>query len=320
MTEYKVPSIELIEIAYSYGQMPLFNNLSITFKGFGLHGLLGPNGAGKSSLMKLMSGLIMPHNGQVLINGKNPYDIAQKNIINSVGLLTDFPPLYRTLTVNQYLEFCSYIRNIDDVSKSVANVLNQLDLFEVKNKIIQTLSTGYRQRVALAQALIHSPEILILDEPTLGLDPKSSYELRSYLKKISSNHLIILSSHLLHDVEQLCEDVTLLSKGKVLFHGKMQDAIKVDRNQNKTLIKIRGDASKDDVQNVFKDLNLQIMKFESNDSLIQIIFDTINDSTTSLLIQKLSSKGLILIELTPLKEDLEESFINLVSNNSLSRS
>lgn len=314
MNLVSTPVIELKNISYSYGKFALFEHLSIEFKGNGIYGLLGPNGAGKSSLMKLISGLLMPHSGQVLINGKNPYHEADEKVTNSIGLLSDYAPTYKTLTVYQFLEFCASIREVKNIAKKIDEVLAQLDLEDVKHKIIQGLSTGYRQRVSLAQSLIHHPAILILDEPTSGLDPKSSYELRAYLKKISAHHLIIFSSHLLHDVEQLCDNVTLLSKGKIVFHGKIQDAFKTDKKINKMLMKLKGKVDELILKKIFQSQNYEIEKIEVNDPLVSVIFTSPADIKYSDLILKISDYGLNLMELTPIKEELEESFIHLIND------
>lgn len=194
-------------------------------------GLLGPNGAGKSTTMKLMTGLLAPSTGAVFIEGQN-VSLHPKDTKSKIGYLPETPPLYEELTVGAYLDFVAGLKGLgkSERLKAVPLALEKLQLEAMELKPISHLSKGFRQRVGIAQALVANPQILVLDEPSVGLDPQQVVELRNVIKSLKSDHTIILSTHVLSEVEQVCDDVVILDSGRVKAFGPM-DKILQRRNQ-----------------------------------------------------------------------------------------
>jgi ABC-2 type transport system ATP-binding protein len=196
------------------------NNISFNVKKGTIHGFLGPNGAGKTTTMKILTELIVPSAGEFKVSGK-------------IGFLPENPPLYNSMTVNDYLEFVLKIYSDEKLVDQVAKVKKQCGLQEVGERLIGNLSKGFKQRVGIAQALIHNPEIIILDEPTVGLDPVAIVEIRNLIESLKYEHTVLFSSHQLHEVELLCQEITLVDKGNVLISGSLnqiQDSLSTKKN------------------------------------------------------------------------------------------
>lgn len=189
-------------------------------------GLLGPNGAGKSTTMKMITGLLCPTEGAVLVDGE---DIFKKPLSakRKIGFLPETPPLYEELTVRSYLHFVAGLKSVPRSQKKnrVDDIIEKVNLQEVAYKFIGQLSKGFRQRVGIAQALVNNPPIVILDEPSVGLDPQQVYELRNLIKGLKDNHTVILSTHVLSEVEHICDDVVIIDKGEIKAKGAIQDII-----------------------------------------------------------------------------------------------
>ncbi len=195
---------------------------NISFDKKGVIGLLGPNGAGKSSLIKILTTFEKETTGEVFINDIK-VSSNQNKIKNIVGYLPEHNPLYLDLYVQEYLEYIADIRNID--KSNVNDIINKTGLCLEKNKRIKMLSKGYRQRVGLAQAMIHNPQVLILDEPTTGLDPNQILEIRNLIKNFGENKTVLISTHIMQEVEAICDSVLIMNKGKLLKEGSL-DKIK----------------------------------------------------------------------------------------------
>jgi ABC-2 type transport system ATP-binding protein len=187
-----------------------------------IHGFLGPNGAGKSTTMRMIAGLIPATSGSIHLFGEkiDPLNLSYKN---QIGLLPENPPLYLDMTVENYLELIARFHKVKTVKENVNKVLEGLSLTEVRKRLIGNLSKGYKQRVGLGQAIIYDAPFLILDEPTNGLDPQSVVELRDYIKKLAVEKTILFSSHILPEVELLCDQITIIHQGKVRATGNLQE-------------------------------------------------------------------------------------------------
>lgn len=209
--------IEVKNLTKCYGKHLAVDNLSFTVEKGQIYGFLGPNGAGKSTTMNIMTGYLGATEGEVLINGhdilKEPEE-AKKHI----GYLPELPPLYMDMTVREYLEFAAELKKIPKKKRedSVTEVEKLVKIKDVENRLIKNLSKGYRQRVGLAQAVLGFPEIIILDEPTVGLDPKQIIEIRELIRQLSKRHTVILSSHILAEVREVCDHILIISKGKLV--------------------------------------------------------------------------------------------------------
>lgn len=213
-------SIQLTEISKTYGTQKAVNNISFSAKKGEIVGFLGPNGAGKSTTMKILTGFIKPSNGSVLVNDidviKNPIE-AQKHI----GYLPEHNPLYLDMYVREYLEFQASIHKI--TKTTINNVIEKVGLTSEVYKKIHQLSKGYRQRVGLASAILHNPDVLILDEPTTGLDPNQLVEVRELIKDLGRNKTVLLSTHIMQEVEAICDRVIIINKGKMIIDKQLSE-------------------------------------------------------------------------------------------------
>lgn len=198
------------------------SNVSFDVKKGSIHGFLGPNGAGKSTTMKMVAGLMPPTEGSItLMNEKvDPLNLSVKN---NIGFLPENAPLYLDMSVEKYLTLVAKLHRVDHVKDKVEKVMTDLSLVEVRKRLIGNLSKGFRQRVGLAQAIVYDAPFLMLDEPTNGLDPQTVVELREFIKKLAKEKTILFSSHVLPEVEQLCDQITIIHRGKVRATGDLHE-------------------------------------------------------------------------------------------------
>ena len=209
--------IEVKNLVKKYGDHTAVDHLSFTVEKGQIYGFLGPNGAGKSTTMNIMTGYLGATDGEVLINGhdilKEP-EAAKK----SIGYLPELPPLYMDMTVIEYLKFSAELKKIkkEDREAEIEKALKLVKLADVQDRLIKNLSKGYKQRVGLAQAILGFPEIIILDEPTVGLDPKQIIEIRELIRELAKEHTVILSSHILAEIREVCDYIMIISKGKLV--------------------------------------------------------------------------------------------------------
>lgn len=187
-----------------------------------IHGFLGPNGAGKSTTMKMIAGILPPSTGEIKLFGQTVTP-ENMNLKNHLGLLPENAPLYMDMKVESYLQYVAKLHGVHNFQEQVDKVMQELNLTEVRGRLIGNLSKGFKQRVGLAQAIVYDAPFLILDEPTNGLDPQSVVELRDFIKKLSINKTILFSSHVLSEVEQLCDHITIIHKGRVQASGNLHD-------------------------------------------------------------------------------------------------
>lgn len=220
-------SIELTSIVKTYGTQKAVNNISFSAKKGEIVGFLGPNGAGKSTTMKILTGFIKPSKGTVLVSGidviSNPIE-AQKKI----GYLPEHNPLYLDMYVKEYLQFQASLHNIE--KSRINEIIDRVGLKIEAHKKINQLSKGYRQRVGLAAAILHNPEVLILDEPTTGLDPNQLVEIRQLIKELGKDKTVLLSTHIMQEVEAMCDRVIIINKGEIVINKPISE-LKTDNEQ-----------------------------------------------------------------------------------------
>ena len=206
------------DISKNFGEFKAINHLSFEVKVGDVMGFLGPNGAGKTTSMRVITGYLRSDGGSVLINNK---DIEQDPIFTKsmIGYLPEGVPLYLDFSPYLYLDYVCQVRNIKNPSSSIKKVINDLQLEEVKDVPIETLSKGFKRRVGIAQALIHNPKLLILDEPTDGLDPLQKFEVRKLIKNLSKTKAIIISTHILDEVPEVCNKCLIINNGEKVFEG-----------------------------------------------------------------------------------------------------
>lgn len=208
--------IEVRNLTKVYGKKKAVDDLSFTIEDGEIFGFLGPNGAGKSTTMNIIAGCLSATEGTVVIDGNDIFEEAYKAKKN-VGYLPEQPPLYMDMTVEEYLRFVAEAKKVkkDKLPEEVDRVMKKTSILDVHNRLIKTLSKGYKQRVGIAQALIGNPKVIILDEPTVGLDPRQILEIRDLIRNLGKEHTVILSSHILQEVNSVCDKIMIIAHGKL---------------------------------------------------------------------------------------------------------
>lgn len=233
--------IEVRNLVKKYGSHMAVNHLNFTIEKGKIYGFLGPNGAGKSTTMNMITGYIASTEGEILIDGHNILEEPEE-AKKKIGYLPEIPPLYVDMTVSEYLKFVAELKSIpkDKRSGNINEVMSTTKLQSVKDRLIKNISKGYRQRVGLAQALLGYPEIIILDEPTVGLDPKQIIEIRDLIKSLGNKHTVILSSHILSEVSAVCDHVLIIDKGKLVASDTPENLSKVMAGANSLELTVKG--------------------------------------------------------------------------------
>ena len=233
--------IEVKNLTKRYGDHLALDNISFTVDDGTIVGFLGPNGAGKSTTMNIITGYISATEGQVLIDGIDVLEdpIEAKKLI---GYLPEIPPLYMDMTVNEYLAFSCELKRVPakEQEQVLDNICKQVKLQEVRRRLIRNLSKGYKQRVGIAQALIGDPKVLILDEPTVGLDPKQIIEIRDLIRRLSKTHTIFLSSHILQEIEAVCDKLIIINHGRIVAVDTSENLSRNALQINRIELRIKG--------------------------------------------------------------------------------
>jgi len=214
--------IEALNLSKTYGKQSAVQALNFRLEEGQIVGFLGPNGAGKSTTLKMLLGLIQPSSGRVILDGKDPHDQAIE-LKKHIGYLAENNPLYPEMYVREFLAFIGNIHQIKNLESRIQEVIEWVGLQKEAHKKINELSKGYQQRVGIAQAILHDPRILILDEPTSGLDPNQRDEIRNLIQSLQKNRIILFSSHLLSEVEAICDRVLLIHQGKLVCDSPMKE-------------------------------------------------------------------------------------------------
>lgn len=209
--------IQVTGLTKQYGPRKAIDDLNFDVKKGEIVGFLGPNGAGKSTTMKIITGFTPASEGTVVVNGHDVFE-EPREVKRAIGYLPENPPIYMEMTVSDYLDFAARLNQVakEDLKKQIDWAVEKTNLGDVRNRIIGNLSKGYKQRVGIAQALVHNPAVLVLDEPTVGLDPKQIIEIRELIKGLAGNHTIILSSHILPEVTATCGRIIVINRGKIV--------------------------------------------------------------------------------------------------------
>lgn len=232
--------IEVKNLSKSYGSKRAVDNISFTANESEILGFLGPNGAGKSTTMNILTGYLSSSGGQALINGVDILD-DPVNAKKNIGYLPEQPPLYLDMTVSEYLNFVYDLKKCKLPRRShIDEICKLVKIHDVSKRVIRNLSKGYKQRVGLAQALVGNPKVLILDEPTVGLDPKQIIEIRTLIKKLGKNHTVILSSHILSEVQAVCDRIVVINKGKLVANDTTENLSHNLSADHKLIVQIDG--------------------------------------------------------------------------------
>ena len=291
-------SIDVQNISKNYGAQKALNNITFSINKGEIVGFLGPNGAGKSTLMKILTTYLPADSGSATVNG---CDVAtnQKQVQLSVGYLAEHNPLYLEMYVREYLEFNAAIFKVE--KKQIDEVILLTGLTSESHKKINQLSKGYRQRVGLATALLHNPEVLILDEPTTGLDPNQIVEIRELIKNIGKNKTIFLSTHIMQEVEAICDRVIIINKGEIVADKKLESLL----NQNEQVIEVEFDYKIEEVA-ISRIQNLKSFK-NTHDMTWELTFETTKDMRP-VVFDFAHDNGLKTLQLNQKNKNLETIF------------
>lgn len=309
--------IEVKNLTKSYGKGKALDNVSFTVNKGEILGFLGPNGAGKSTTMNIITGYISATEGTVTIDG---FD----NVTNSmeckkaVGYLPEQPPLYMDMTVDEYLNFVCDIKKVkEDRAAHIGGILKLVGIEDVHGRLIKNLSKGYKQRVGIAQALIGNPEILILDEPTVGLDPKQILEIRNVIKELGRNRTIILSSHILPEISAICERVIIINKGKIVAEDTPENLSKKLTNDNKFVIRVAG--AKRDIESALGTvpgvISVDSLGQKENGSFDYIIESEKDVDVRAKLFEVLAKRDLPILMVKAVDMSLEDIFLQITEGD-----
>ena len=308
--------IEVKGLSKTYGGIKAVNNLNFTVGKGEILGFLGPNGAGKSTTMKIITGYISPTEGTVLIDGLDIFDNSIE-VKKKIGYLPENPPLYSDMTVVSYLYFVAEIKDIKktNIKARVSEVIEMLNLEDVRKRLIKNLSKGYKQRVGLAQAILGDPDLLILDEPTIGLDPNQIIEIRDLIRKLGQDRTIILSTHILPEVSQLCERVIIVNKGEIIAIDSPENLSNKFKDVNTTEARIMGAyAEVSEVIRLIDGVKRVDILGEKESGSIDYSIETNTDiDIRSELFKRMAENGHQIIELKTVRLSLEDIFLQLTT-------
>lgn len=306
--------IEISNLVKKYGDHVAVDNLSLTIEPGKIYGLLGPNGAGKSTTMNILTGYIGATSGTVKING---YDILDQpeEAKKCVGYLPELPPLYMDMTVAEYLKFVAELKKIEKKKRKemINDAMEMTGISDVSERLIKNLSKGYRQRVGFAQAVLGYPQIIILDEPTVGLDPKQIIEIRELIKKLGENHTVILSSHILTEISAVCDHVFIISKGKLVASDATENLINLmSTEQNIDIIAKCDEAvARQVIENVSDVKEVKFEQPEEDDTVKFVVRAQKGCDIREGLFKAFCDRNITLLEMHSAVKSLEDVFLEL---------
>ena len=307
--------IEVKNITKKYGNNTAVDNITFEVKDGEVVGFLGPNGAGKSTTMNMITGFIEPTQGKIIVNG-NDISKKPKKAKRQIGYMPENVPLYYELTVKEFVTYMAELKFVKrkDRKEEVQRVLKETGLEEVQKKLIRNLSRGYKQRVSMAGALVGNPDVIILDEPTVGLDPKQITEIRNLIKELGKKHTVILSTHILSEVSQICERVVIINKGKIIAVDTPENLEKMTKEKNGICITV------EDPKNNMRNLKDKIPQIEKIDRIKDnedgtkqfVITSSEGIDLRKKMFDILPKEDITIFELKKTETTLEDAFIKLI--------
>ncbi len=307
--------IQVKNVTKKYGSTIAVNDISFDVKDGEIVGFLGPNGAGKSTTMNMITGFIEPTNGQIIING-NDISKRPRKAKKEIGYMPENVPLYYELTAREFISYMTELKLVkrNERKKEVEKVIEETGLKEVQNKLIRNLSRGYKQRVSLAGALVGNPDVIILDEPTVGLDPKQITEIRSLIKQLGKKHTVILSTHILSEVSQICEKVIIINKGKIIAIDTPENLEKSTKEKSGISVIVedtKGNMKK--LKQKIKEIDTIDFVKDNEDGTKQYVITTSSDiDLRKKLFEVLPKEEIVIFELKKTETTLEDAFIKLI--------
>ncbi|CAN5429305.1 ATP-binding cassette domain-containing protein [soil metagenome] len=312
-------SIKVENLSKYYGDQAAVNNISFEIQTGEIVGFLGPNGAGKSTTMKMITTYLTPNSGKISVED---LDTAENSleVRKRIGYLPEQNPLYPDMNVIEYLEYAAELESIPkaNIDSAVKNVVDKCGLNDVMHKDIGELSKGYKQRVGLAQAMIHDPQVLILDEPTSGLDPNQIVEIRKLIRQLGKQKTLILSTHILQEVQAVCDRVLIINKGEIVADGTPDELQKDFQGENVINVDVRKDANtnKDDILRSFRDIpkvkKVEVVK-ENSESITFNIYSAADADVKESLFKKAVAMNLNLLSFKQESGSLEDVFRKLTT-------
>ena len=309
--------IEVSNLTKKYGDHIAVDHLSFRVEKGQIYGFLGPNGAGKSTTMNIITGYLAATEGTVTIDGK---DIQKdpEEAKRSIGYLPELPPLYVDMTVREYLEFVAELKKVPkkERKQQIDEVMEMTQITDMQQRLIRNLSKGYRQRVGLAQAILGYPEVIILDEPTVGLDPKQIIEIRDLIRKLGENHTVILSSHILSEVSAVCDHIMIIAHGKLVASDSPENLQKLMSGSMELNLEVKGSAAA--VKSALQEIS-QIDRIEENTEASKNVakmkvISKENADIREQVFYALADAKLPILEMTHAEKSLEDIFLELTED------
>lgn len=305
--------IKVENISKKYGDHYAVKDLSFEIEKGYVYGFLGPNGAGKSTSMNIMTGYIASTEGKVSVGG---YDITKEadKAKKMIGYLPEIPPLYQDMTVIEYLSFVAELKAVakSERKEQVETVMKKTFIIDMKNRLIKNLSKGYKQRVGLAQAMLGNPEIIILDEPTVGLDPKQIIEIRELIRELKKEHTVILSSHILSEVEEVCDRFIIIAKGNLIASGTREELMSTLGGKGTIELTVKGSKNRlKEIIDSVKGVSRAVYTIVSNGCVDCTIYYSEGAEIRDELFEKLSHNNMPIYKLNPVKKSLEDIFLEI---------
>ena len=307
--------IEVKNVTKKYGKVVAVDNINFTINDGEIIGLLGPNGAGKSTTMNMITGYIEPTEGTIVIDG---YDISKKprKAKREIGYMPEGVPLYTDMTVKEFVTYMAEIKKVDRKTRKekIEKIIEDTGLKDVEKKLTRNLSRGYKQRVSMAGALVGEPKILILDEPTVGLDPKQITEIRNLIKELGKTHTVILSSHILSEVSQICQKVIIINKGKIIAVDTPENLENKVASKNDIYVTVEDLDNR--IEEVAKDIKeitkIELVK-ENKDKTKQYLIESEKDvDLRKILFKELAKENITIFEMKKADTTLEDAFMKLI--------
>ena len=307
--------IEVKNITKKYGNFTAVDNINFKIEEGEIIGLLGPNGAGKSTTMNMITGYIEPTEGEIKVEG---YDISKKpkKAKAQIGYMPEGVPLYSDLTVKEFVTYMAELKKVDRKTRKekVEKIIEQTGLKDVEKKLTRNLSRGYKQRVSMAGALVGEPKILILDEPTVGLDPKQITEIRALIKELGKTHTVILSSHILSEVSQICNKVIIINKGKIVAIDTPENLEKKVESNNTTYVTVEDTENKMETikEKIPEIKEIKLIK-ENEDGTKQYVLESEKDvDLRKIVFNEFAKENITIFEMKKADTTLEDAFMKLI--------
>jgi len=313
--------VEIKNLVKKYGDKYALDDISFTINNGEIVGFLGPNGAGKSTTMNIVTGYLASTSGSVVIDGKDILDdpIGVKKLI---GYLPEQPPLYGEMTVQEYLDFVFDLKGCTlNKKKHIDEICTITKVASVRNRLIRNLSKGFKQRVGIAQAIIGNPQIIIFDEPTVGLDPKQIIEVRNLIRTLGKNHTVILSTHILSEVQSVCNRIVVINNGKIVADEKTENLNRAISENSRYKVKISGPQREVSqlVRNIPGVVTVDSLNERDADAFVYIIESAPNTDIRKRLFKALAEKSWPMLGLEPVGQDLEDIFIKLTADKTVGK-